>query len=215
MASDVVGRAGAGGRSVAVERLDRGAREQAVRVLTAAFHDYPVMRFVIGPDPDYEGKLDALVGFYCDKRFLRGWPVLGIREGGETVAVALVSTPLPRHPASVLDGPMERLRDRLGEAAWERMRRFELASDRNEPEGRHHFVGMLGVVPRRQGRGYGMRLLRHVRALALEEGSDGVCLSTEDPGNLPFYERAGFRVVAEADVDDLHTWCLHRPVGGA
>ena len=39
--------------------------------------------------------------------------------------------------------------------------------------------------------------------------SNGVCLSTEIPSNVPFYERFGYRVISEADVGELHSWCMY------
>ena len=88
------------------------------------------------------------------------------------------------------------------------MQRFESTSDANEPDGPHFFVGMLGTRPGHQGMGYGKALLKRVEELAVEAGAAGVCLSTEDPANVPLYVHLGFEVSSEADVDELHTWCL-------
>ena len=53
---------------------------EVVSVLSAAFHDYPVMRFVLkSTGANYENDLKALVGFFCEVRLTRNWPVLGIR----------------------------------------------------------------------------------------------------------------------------------------
>ena len=38
--------------------LNRRYKDSALNILCAAFHDYPVMRYVIGEvDPEYDGKL--------------------------------------------------------------------------------------------------------------------------------------------------------------
>lgn len=199
-----------------IEQLTGRDRTDVVAVLVAAFYDYPVMRFTLGRNnPDYDAHLSELVGYYADRRLLCGWPVLGLRAGGELVATALVSPPDPADDSSAVEGALDRLRRTIGEAAFDRMARFEQASDANEPPTRHYFVGMLGARPEQQRRGYGRMLLDEVHRLATERRYDGVCLSTEDPGNLAIYRRLGFQVIAEAQVDELRTWSLFRPCSPA
>jgi hypothetical protein len=49
--------------------LDRSYKDSALNILCAAFHDYPVMRYVIGEaDPEYDGKLRQLIGFSVEAR---------------------------------------------------------------------------------------------------------------------------------------------------
>ena len=51
--------------------LDRSYKDSALNILCAAFHDYPVMRYVIGEaDPEYDGKLRQLIGFFVEARLL-------------------------------------------------------------------------------------------------------------------------------------------------
>lgn len=194
-----------------VERLSPVDRESVVDVLVASFFDYPVMRYVVGTGGGphaYEAGIRALIGGYVDARIVHDWPVLGCRVDRRLSAVALIS-PAGRTPDPVVLGPLqERLRAALGVEAYARMERFEEASDGNEPEGAHHFVGMLGVTPSAQGTGLGGLLLDEVKAMAVTEGLDGVSLSTEDRANLAFYEHMGFRVVGHTDLGDLETWGL-------
>jgi GNAT superfamily N-acetyltransferase len=194
-----------------ISELSFDDRDAAVEVLAAAFHDYPVMRYALGDAGDeYDRRLRALVGFFTDKRFANGWPVLGVRDGNEIVAVALISKPDHKTTPSLAD--MERGCEAIiGEAAWERMRRFERASDANEPEGPHYFVGMLATMPGHQGRGYGKALLQAAMDMAVDAGAFGVCLSTEDADNVPMYVHLGFEVVSEVDVDEIHSWSLRWP----
>lgn len=49
--------------------LDRNYKVAALNVLCAAFHDYPVMRYVIGEaDSEYDEKLRELIGFFVEAR---------------------------------------------------------------------------------------------------------------------------------------------------
>lgn len=201
------------GARAPIERLDQEAREAVVDVLCESFHNYPVMRFVLGPEEGEEERRRSLIGFFTDVRFAMGWPVLGVYQADRLVAVALVNEP---HDRSFLERFREGInwvRQELGEAAFNRLQRFEKAAEVNEPRQRHYFVGMLGVLPDEQGRGYARVLLEHVRQLSKDAGCAGIALSTEDPKNVPFYEYMGFEVVGEATVDDLPTWSLWWPNG--
>jgi len=196
-----------------IERLTAADRERVVDVMAAAFRDYPVMRFVLSDAGDeYGERLRDLTGFYCDKRLVHDWPVLGIRQGQEYVAAALVTAPgeVPESPE------FERIHLELvraiGRDAYDRMEHYERESSGGEPEDPHYWLGMLGVTPGHQGRGYGRGLLEHIQVMS--EGdpiSSGVSLSTEEPSNVGYYGRAGYRVIAEADVGDIHAWCMFRP----
>ena len=78
-----------------IKRLTRQDKTQAVELLAAAFWDYPVMRYVLQDSgDDYLKHLKALVGFFCETRLTRGWPLLGILEKGKLVAVAGINEPL-------------------------------------------------------------------------------------------------------------------------
>jgi ribosomal protein S18 acetylase RimI-like enzyme len=205
--------------NVTVERLTEADREQVIDVLAAAFHDYPVMRYALSDAvAEYDQRLRELIGFFCDVRFIHDWPVLGIwrgqgdGEGQELVAAALVTAPGEVAESPELRRKHLRLARVIGRDAFERMAHYERASSGQEPEDLHYFLGMLGVAPGHQGSGYGRLLLEHIQTMSeADQVSTGVSLSTEDPSNVPYYERAGYRVIGEADVGDIHTWCMFRP----
>ena len=204
------------GSGVTIERLTEADRERVIDVLAAAFRDYPVMRFVLSDaGVEYDQRLRDLVGCYCDKRLINHWPVLGIRQGQEYVAAALVTAPgeVPESPE--FRRAHQRLARAVGRDAYDRMKRYERESSHGEPKDSHYFLGMLGVAPGHQGTGYGRLLLEHIQAMSESDPiSTGVSLSTEDPSNVAYYERVGFRAIAETDVGHIHTWCMFRPNRG-
>lgn len=197
-----------------IERLTREHKAEVVSVLSAAFHDYPVMRFVLkSTGANYEKDLNALVGFFCEVRLTRDWPVLGIRaEDGSLVAAALVNDVL-LNPLPLPEQPLQRLKETIGDDAYQRLVAYELQSSIGEPKVLHHFLGMIGVHPNFQKKGYAAALMNYVKEIASKNSeSNGVCLSTEIPSNVPFYERFGYRVISEADVGELHSWCMFLPL---
>jgi hypothetical protein len=58
-------------------------------------------------------------------------------------------------------------------------------------------------------------MLEHVAAMSWSDPeSRAVCLSTETPANVPFYEANGYEVIGEADVaENLHTWSMMHRTG--
>jgi len=194
-----------------IERLAEEARDVVVEVLCRAFETYPVMRFVLGEEQGQEDRLRSLIGFFADVRFAMGWPVLAVVSEGHVVAVALVNEPHDRTFLERFETGLARVKQELGTAAYERLKSFEKASEVIEPREPHYFVGMLGVLPELQGSGYARLLLEHVREMSRAAGCAGVALSTEDAGNVPFYEHIGFEVVGQGAVDDLPTWSLWWP----
>lgn len=65
-------------------------------------------------------------------------------------------------------------------------------------------VEEVSVRPEAEGRGLGSALLEAAADWARTEGLDGVTLTTfrDVPWNAPFYERRGFRVLAEDELTD-------------
>ena len=62
-------------------------------------------------------------------------------------------------------------------------------------------VEEISVLPDVGGRGHGMALMRHVEKWARTKGFATVTLTTfrEVPWNRPWYERRGYRVLAEEE----------------
>ena len=190
----------------------RATTDAAVRVLCAAFADYPVMRYVLGPGGDYPKRLGTLIGFFHGARVLRDDPILGISEAGELVAVAVCTAPDGVDPPA-----LERLRERtwtaLGAEARARYDDCVRAWESTGVEEPNVHVNMLAVMPDRQGRGLSRALLERVQAMSRERAdSRGVTLSTESERNVALYRHLGYRIVGEATIaPGLETWDFFRP----
>lgn len=188
-----------------VIRLDSSAREDVVDVLCEAFYDYPVMQHIAdGLSDDYVARLRALIGFYVDLRFIRQWPVLGVYDNLDVVAVALVNEPVDAAWIEESSGVIDTLHDCLGESAYQRMVEFEQASSESEPDFPHYFLGMIGVLNGSRGKGYAYHLMQHVVGLSeSDKRSRAVALTTESEKNIAYYQRFGFQLVSETKVGNF------------
>jgi ribosomal protein S18 acetylase RimI-like enzyme len=189
-----------------VVRLERQHADEIVDVLAAAFRGYPVMRFVLGDD-DPE-RLRTLVRLFVMARVLRDEPLLGVRDGSVLVAAATTSFPSEQpHPPAFLELRAELWRA-LGAEAEARYDAYGAATRAFPFDFPHVHLNMVGVRPGERRRGLARRLIDEVQAISRSRpGSQGVTLTTEDPANVPFYERLGFALVGRARVSPtLESW---------
>jgi len=195
------------------ERLTSRDTEEVMDVLCAAFADYPVMRYVLaGAEVGHAEGLRALLGFFCNKRLVRDWPVLGVRVEGRLAAVALISEPGNEPTPPAVRALRDSLAERIGEEAFTRLMRYERESSLDAPREPHYFLGVIGVCPEYQGQGLARVLLDELARMSERHpDSTGVCLNTESPENVPFYEHMGYGVVGQRAVGSLETWCMFRP----
>lgn len=216
--------------------LTPGDRDAAIDTLAAAFHDYPVMRFVLADvGSTYREHLEALVGYFLDKRFARGWPVLGAKDGEHVVVAAAMDPPqLPgteRAPdpeataestagATAADASVAAARESavslIGDAAWSRLEHYATAANVDVPLAPHFSLGIMGVRPGLQRAGFGRAVLDEIFAMSKRDPwSTGVYLNTEAEENVRLYEHLGFFVVAEREAGTpdrpLRTWSMFWP----
>jgi ribosomal protein S18 acetylase RimI-like enzyme len=187
--------------------------DEVTRVMCDAFHDYPVMRYVIGRDHDsYEVCLQTLVGYFVQARFLHGDPVLAVEASGVMTAAATLTAPGDRDDPPTLAALRDSVWKQLGEPA--RLRYVSLCDiwGRFWLRKPHYHVNMIGVLPAYQGRGLARILLDHVHALSKRHPQSlGVSLTTEVLQNVRLYEHLGYRIMDHEDVGpDFETWGLFR-----
>jgi GNAT superfamily N-acetyltransferase len=184
-------------------------------VFCDAFRDYPVMRYVLGADAGDERRLRRLIGFFVLARALRGDPLIGVRDGGELVAAVAVSYPGRASQPTELGYVRELVWQELGSEA---RARYDECGAVWAPLGvdvPHIHVNMIGVRRSHQKRGLARHLLDDVAELSrTTEDSRGISLTTEEPGNVAFYEHLGFEVSGCARIGPgtaaFDTWALFR-----
>ena len=193
--------------------LDRTQKVDALDVLCAAFHDYPVPRYVIDMTAsDYDGKLRELIDFFVEGRITRSVPLIGLYDSNALLGVAVVSPPQETPVPPELEVCQARAERLLGREAMARFERYEKACEATDPGYVAHYLGMIAVRPDVQGRGLGRQLIDAVKARARSDPiSTGVTLNTELASNLPFYEKMAFIRGSETDVGPLHTWSFYWP----
>jgi len=189
-------------------------RSDAVAVaLCDAFHDYPVMRYVLGDSPDYASRLTTLVGLFTAARANPGSRMLGLEDqAGSLAGAALVDLPSKGPPTPAFEARRESAWAELGPEARARYEVYGRATREHNYPLPHHHLGMIGVLRQHHGTGFGRTLLEHVHALAeADPQSAGVSLTTEVARNVTLYEHFGYGVTAHVRVaPELETWVMFR-----
>lgn len=191
---------------LSIDRVD-----DIVDVFCDAFHHYPVMRFVVGPEPQgMEARLRALIGYFVSRRVAHRAPMFGMFVDGALVAAATMTRPGEGEmPPAVVERAAALWRT-LGDAARLRYEAYARAAKPLTTDRRHHHLNMIGVRRQWHGRGLARPLLEAAAQLAAADpDSAGVTLTTEHPPNLLLYEHFGYRIIGHARVaPGLETWGL-------
>lgn len=205
-----------------IEPLRPEDRGVATPMLVRAFASDPLMNYLFSDAPiGVPGGIAALMDLAFETRSSRGWPVLGARQAdGNLHGVAYLSIPSPAPSLAGTEAEQEpdRLRETrlrfeatIGPASLERYRAYEAAWTVGAPQRPHHYLGVLGAAPEAQGHGVGCALLEAVASIvAADPNSDGTWLDTENPRNVGYYERRGFRVAAERALGSVTIWGMWR-----
>jgi len=186
-----------------------------IDVFADAFRDYPVMRWVVGPDGDVHARVRRLIEWFVSRRVMRGGPMIGVFDADRLVGAAILTLPVEPEPPSCITALADAAWRDLGEAA---RGRYQVYADTASPffsgVGPHHHLNMIGICASHAGRGLARPLLEAVHAMAHADAqSAGVSLTTELARNVTLYDHFGYGVIAHNEVGQaLETWGLFKPV---
>lgn len=197
-----------------VTHLDRSHLSDAVDVLARAFRNDPMANYMLGvSNLSLEESLKELFIFSCEVRLLLDWPLLGIWVDNDQLAgVAGITLPGNVEWPEALQDVYENLKTQIGSQAVSRLETYSQLADSNRPAESHYQLGMIGVDPEHQGKGCGGRLLDIVNEMSDNHPeSAGVWLDTENPRNVPYYQRFGYEIKAHSTLDGIDVWGMFRP----
>ena len=183
-----------------------------VDVLCDSFADYPVMRFVLNSETNYDHRLKVLIHFFVMARIFREEVIFGIGDRKNLIGVALTSNP----GNSMIIPELKNLRNKvwleLGPRPKARYEKFSNTCAQFEVEQPHLHLNMIGVKTEAQGKGFAGKLMNRVHSLSISDPiSKGITLTTEDPGKVSFYRYMGYNIIGEAMVtEELKTWSFFK-----
>lgn len=184
-----------------VSRVAKAEAITVAEVLASAFHDDPVLSWVL---PDAERRREQLPRFFLALiryQHLAGGGAELVRHAGLVRGAALWDPPdcwrqsrldTLRSLPTVLRVFGGRIR--VANSVFHE-------TERVHPKAPHWYLAAIGTSPSARGDGYGDALMRSRLTRCDSEGS-AAYLESSNPENLAFYARYGFAVVSEIKLPD-------------
>lgn len=191
------------------------------RLIAEAFELDPSMAYFFGSsggDADEAFHRRALAGFVFDKALALGETVEGaFAEGG--LAACAVAEPRASGPGALgalrLIPAAIALSRALPRGSLGRMNRFAAFARRGLTHGSWRYLTMIGSSPAYRGRGAAAALLdRAIIAARRDRSCQGLALDTENPDNLAYYRRRGFKLHSTGEFMGLTIYRMIYPSGG-
>jgi ribosomal protein S18 acetylase RimI-like enzyme len=193
---------------VDVGDLSPSRYDAAVAVIARGMRDNPLHVAAYGPDPARRERCQQRLIGAMFRTSPRNHPIAVDRDG-VLVACAGVLVDGGCRPGVVQQLRMLPAVAGLGPRTVRRLAAWLRVWSEHEPDEPHAHLGPVAVDRHLQGQGIGTLLLaEHCRRLD-ETGLLGY-LETDKPENVRFYERAGYRVVGEAEALGVPTWFMRR-----
>jgi ribosomal protein S18 acetylase RimI-like enzyme len=187
--------------------------------MSRAFARDPLFLHLFGDselDSRARRRVAAFVSFMFDKSFLPHEEVWGVFENESLLGTYLVEKP----QASKLNVKgllflilrLVPLFFQISRRALNLLNSYMRVTRSAAPSLTHHYLIMIGVTPEAQGKGIGKALLQHLlNTVHTDQKSHGVALDTENKENVHLYQRFGFTLCSETQINDLPVYCMFHP----
>jgi len=187
--------------------------DEAGQVLARAFHDDPLMEYILRDEDKRLAQLDWFMRAGAKYGTMYG-EVHTTPESVDGAACWLPPGEADMSPIRMMRAGMIWAPFKVGLSGFSRfmkvMNVMEELHKRDMPDP-HWYLMILGVDTEKQGQGIGGSLIQPVLARADSEGLS-CYLETMKEINVAFYSKHGFEAVVEDDLDDgPHYWTMKRP----
>jgi GNAT superfamily N-acetyltransferase len=171
-------------------------RDTAVRAVVAAFSGDPAARWMYSDSERYQEYFPVLVNVFAGASFEHASAYC---YGTDAAALWL---PPGIHPDE--DALAELIRRSFPARDQAEVFAFFGQMDSYHPSEPHWYLPMIGVVPEKQGQGYGSALLQPVLKRCDAE-SKLAYLEASSPKSVPLYERHGFELLGKTQAGSSPT----------
>ncbi|HKJ26246.1 MAG TPA: GNAT family N-acetyltransferase [Anaerolineales bacterium] len=198
-----------------ITTITRERLKEAADVLQQAFAADPMMQYIFATsESSLEESGQKLFIFSCEVRLLLDWPLYGVVDSSrKLVGVAGLSLPGEAHWPPALQQVYDDFKQTAGPESTRRLEAYSELDDTGRPSEPHFQLGVIGVLPETQGKGYGGLMMAELHRMAESDPtSTGVWLDTETENNVAYYQKRGYQVVAHSKLDDtVDIWGMFRP----
>lgn len=166
--------------------------------LTDAFTDDPMMAWIY---PDLETR-PAFMRTFMDLALQIGFPHGHTYAGGPNAGAAIWSPPdIDLFDDATIENMFTVLGEQIGERSAEVGAGLLSIGEHHPHDEPHFYLFVLGTTRAQQSNGLGSNMMREVLDRCDRQGL-GAYLESSNARNVPFYERHGFKVLAEVQLSD-------------
>ena len=195
-------------------KVSRSSLDEAIEVLALAFENDPFLQYVLSHHGvSYLRQVREFFRFNCEIGQELEHPFIGTMHDAQLTGVASISIPEKKDWPNSLVEKHEKLESAIGIKSARRLERSSILSAKYAPSQPHHYLSVIGIHPKFQGRGLSRLLLDATHKMSESHPkSTGVCLDTTNSVNIPFYEHFGYHMVSKDKLDDtVDIWFMFRP----
>ncbi|QOS81842.1 GNAT family N-acetyltransferase [Paenibacillus sp. JNUCC31] len=200
-----------------IARLTKSDKPSFVFVLSKAFARDPLFLYLFGDsemDEKARSRVIAFVSFMFDKAFLVSEEVWGLFENECLLGAYIVEKPEKNKLQNMKEGFLLMGRfiplffQMSVKSLW-LLNSYMRVTRSAAPRLSHHYLIMIGVIPKSQGKGIGKSLLMHLmKTINGDTHSQGIALDTENQENVNMYCKWGFTLNKEIHIDNLRVYCM-------
>lgn len=189
-------------------------RKAFVRVMGAALASDPLFLDFFGEDrrqPQAAHWRAVFFAYLFDRSLIAGHSLLGSFNASGSLLACCVLQDLSRSagPAARLWWRALRLLPRLPWRTLRLLNRYRRFTRDAAPRSAHRCVTVIGTVPERQGQDIDIRLLQElIESVRLAGTVQSIALHTGNSGNVPRYEKLGFRPSQKLRVGQTDVHCM-------
>lgn len=194
-------------------RINKDRAEPAVKVLSRAFEDYPLLHFYFPDNSSREKISNYFLSFAVYTGIMYG-EVYATSENLEGIAVWIPSKNYPLTYWKMLRSiPTLKILGfvRHGGLKLRHFKEYVDTIHQQQTPFKHWFLQVIGVAPRFQGNGYGSKLIKPM--LSKIDNEQLPCyLNTISEKNVSIYEHFGFKTIDKSAVPEtpLVNWAMLR-----
>lgn len=197
-----------------IQTLEESDFPGALKVLTSAFHDDPLMVHMF-PHQKRDVEIAIFFKFMFTKSKLLHESLYGLSLNGEIVGVSCVESPFSQKPSTTeilafIDQSL-RFLFRIPLRSFIFINKYMKSTTSARQKNKHHYLIFIGIDPHQQGKGLGKFMLDHIHAqVKSEPASAGIGLDTENQVNVALYEHLGYNLYDTQTVESLPIYCMFK-----
>ena len=197
-----------------METLETLEIESCVQVVMRAFKKDPLFTHALTSDADKA----TFSRFLLNKSLILGEKSIVIKDQATILGVASYE----RDSGSILKGLIKMVRfdfvreiitlkHMLSSESFAFFNRYMRFTTSVRPKVPYYYLVFIGVAPEAQGRGLGRAIIEEIHArVDADKTSIGIGLDTENEANVAYYEKFGYKLIDQRNIDGVTVYAMFR-----